>query len=69
MDENRLVDIETKLAHQEHLLDELNQVVTDQQARMSRLEEYCRSLAARLQSYADSAGAAGSAGDERPPHY
>jgi SlyX protein len=68
MDENRLINIETKLAHQEHLVDELNLALTDQQSRITELEALCRRLVERLQSLAESA--AGEAGDEeRPPHY
>lgn len=66
MDEHRLIDIESKLAHQEKLIDELNQVVTDQQARILVLEDLCRSLTARLRSIGD---AARDADAERPPHY
>ena len=32
MSEDRLIDIESKLAHQEQLLNELNDVITEQQA-------------------------------------
>ena len=68
MNENRLIDIETKLAHQEHLLDELNSALTDQQARISDLEELTRHLLERLRSVGEG-GTAASADDERPPHY
>lgn len=68
MDEDRLIEIETKLAHQEDLVNELNTVVTDQQAQISRLEELCRSLISRVRSLAD-AETTGDSGDDRPPHY
>ena len=67
MEENRLIDIELTLAHQEKLLDELNQLVTEQQGRIDMLEERCRTLAERLRSFG---GAPNGADDrERPPHY
>ena len=50
MGEQRFIEIETQLAHQEDLLNELNAVVTDQQGQISRLEELCRSLISRLRS-------------------
>ncbi len=68
MERERLIDIETKLAHQEDLLNELNTVVTDQQAQISRLETLCRSLLDRLRSLSDGESAGGP-DDERPPHY
>ena len=64
----RLIDIETKMAHQEQLLTELNAVLTDQQAQISRLESLCQSLIDRLNSLVDNA-ATGQDTDERPPHY
>ena len=68
MSEDRLVQIETKLAHQEHLLDALNDVVTKQQDIIMRLEEQHAILVERLRSISE-AMPAGSAQDERPPHY
>ena len=52
MSEERLVDIEVKLAHQEQLLIDLDQVVTDQQAKIMRLEELCNELIERVRSAA-----------------
>ncbi|MDH4048905.1 MAG: SlyX family protein, partial [Gammaproteobacteria bacterium] len=68
MNEQRLIEIETKLAHQEQLLSELDRALTGQQAQMTRLEQLCQSLIDRIRSMADAAPA-GPAGDERPPHY
>ena len=68
MSEERIVELESKLAYQEQTLEELNEVVTDQQARLMQLEELCRSLVERVRSL----GEASSDGDpeaERPPHY
>jgi len=66
MDEDRLIDIETKMAHQEQLLSELNDALTDQQAQIGRLESLCQSLIDRLKSQVEHADPSG---DERPPHY
>jgi SlyX protein len=68
MDENRVIEIETRLAHQEHLLIELNEVLTDQQVRLGRLEELCNSLIERFRAMAEDRGTR-PAPDERPPHY
>ncbi len=68
MSEDRIVDIEVKLAHQDQLLIDLDKVVTDQQAKIMHLEELVTSLVARVRSIGD-ALPGGSAQDERPPHY
>lgn len=68
MSEERFIDLESRLAHQDQLLNELNDVVTGQQAKISALDELCRSLIARVRSMGD-AMPTGDSGDERPPHY
>lgn len=68
MSEERFIELETRLAHQDQMLTELNEVVTDQQAQLTRLEELCRSLITRVRSLGE-ALPAGDPSDERPPHY
>jgi len=68
MSEERLVDIESKLAYQDQLLNELNDVVTEQQAKLMQLEELCKSLISRVRSMGEAMPAT-DAGDEVPPHY
>ena len=68
MSEERLVEIETKLAHQEYLLNELNGVITKQQEIIRHLEERYGTLKDRLRSISEALPADGSP-DERPPHY
>ena len=68
MSEERLIELESRLAHQDQTILELNDVVTDQQSRIMQLERLCKSLAERLASLAESSQA-GSSDDERPPHY
>ena len=58
MSEERLVEIESKLAHQEHLLFELNEVITKQQENIMQLEELCDSLVERLRLFGDALSAA-----------
>ena len=48
MDDERLVDIEIKLARQEDLLDTLNSTVYRQQRRIDELEALCAALAKRV---------------------
>ena len=68
MSEERFLDLETRLAHQDQLLHELNEVVTGQQARIMDLEELCKALLERVRSLGDGVTSAGPV-DERPPHY
>ena len=68
MTEERCVDLETKLAHQEHLLLELNDVITKQQENIMRLEKLCDSIIERIRSLGEAAPA-GADVDEKPPHY
>jgi SlyX protein len=68
MSEERFVDLESKLAYQDQLLNQLNDVVTEQQAKIMQLDALCKSLLERMRSMSDGAPAADS-GDERPPHY
>lgn len=68
MTEERFIDLESRLAHQDKLLNDLNDVVTDQQQKIMQLEELCKSLVQRLRSATENMPADDS-GDERPPHY
>lgn len=66
MDNDKLIEIESKLAHQEYMLGELNDVLTSQQAQITGLESLCQSLVLRLQEVSDPPQ---SGSDEKPPHY
>ena len=68
MSEDRFIDMETRLAHQDQLLFELNDVITKQQEKIMRLEELCASIIERIRSLGD-ASASDAQTDEPPPHY
>lgn len=68
MSEERFIDLESRLAHQDQMLHELNDVVTEQQAKIMHLEELCKSLIERVRSLGEGMPA-GDPGSERPPHY
>lgn len=68
MTEERLIDIESKLAHQDQLLFELNDVITKQQEKIMRLETLCESIVERVRALGE-AQSADESSDERPPHY
>ena len=68
MSEERFIDLESKLAHQDQMLHELNDVVTKQQGKIMQLEELCKALIQRIRSAGEDLPDSDS-GDERPPHY
>jgi len=68
MNEERLVNIETKLTFQEDLIEELNKTVYQQQQKLDRLETICASLARHITSMAEGRND-GMPANERPPHY
>ncbi len=68
MSDERFEIIESKLAHQEQLLSDLNDALTAQQASIMQLDELCKSLIERVRSLAE-AQPTGDPLDERPPHY
>ena len=69
MSEDRFIDLESRLAHQDQLLNELNEVMTQQQAKLMQLETLCNSLISRVRSIGDAMPADSDPTDERPPHY
>lgn len=66
--EERLIELETRLAYQEATLQDLNRVIAEQGQQIERLERVCRELANRIARGADNVHK-GSAEDEVPPHY
>jgi SlyX protein len=64
--EERFVDIEIKLAHQEDLVETLNRTVYEQGRRIDQLEAMVKQLAERLRTLQD---AGQQPLNERPPHY
>jgi SlyX protein len=68
MNEDRLIELETKLAYQEETIRVLNEMVTQLQAQVSDQQRLLRSLGERVLQISDGAGKA-SLADEIPPHY
>lgn len=67
MCEQRITELEIKIAYQEDLLQELNTIVAHQQQSLMALEKVCRLLYERLDNIAT--GQIDSIIDEPPPHY
>jgi SlyX protein len=65
-DEDRFIDIEIKLAHQEDLVETLNQTVYQQARRIDKLEAMLAKLAEHVRNLQE---AGQQPVNERPPHY
>lgn len=68
MGDERLIEIETKLAHQENTIAELDDALSSQQTQIARLELLVDALRERVKVLSDAAPASG-VDDEVPPHY
>lgn len=68
MSEDRLIDIEIKLTHQENAVEELNQVVCQQQKKIDHLEAICEALIRHVKELSDGAAEQRTT-NEIPPHY
>lgn len=68
MSDDRLMDIETKLAFQENTIDELNSVVIEQQTEIDRLKNAVEYLLDKVQQIADTRMERAPS-NEKPPHY
>jgi len=66
--QDRLTEIEIKIAHMEQSLGELSDVLYQQQSLMDRLELRFNELRQRMAATADSADNTDPA-SEKPPHY
>lgn len=66
---DRLIDIETKLAYQEDLLQSLNDIVVEQRRFIDLLEIRLQRLAEKINSANQGEQFSDNAEDELPPHY
>lgn len=66
MSEERLAELEMRVAFQEQHLQELSDELYRQQQQVSQLDRLCRLL---LQKWQELPSAPGKPGDEKPPHY
>lgn len=65
---DELIELQTRIAFQEHALEELNTVVTRQQQQIDLLMRELHSLREQYESL-HSHSAEGAEIDEKPPHY
>lgn len=68
MNEDRIIEIEIKLARQEDLVESLNQMVYQQQKKIDELAALCAALVRRTRDMSSSDSDSRPI-DEKPPHY
>jgi SlyX protein len=68
MNDDRIIELEIKVAYQEDLLQLLNNIVSQQQQQIDRITATCSLLNDRIKSLSTE-GSAGENVDETPPHY
>ncbi len=69
MSEERLVEIETKIAFQEQTIKDLNDVLYEQQQEIERLGSICDALAKRVKELSELTPGIDVQANEKPPHY
>lgn len=62
--QERLIDLEIRIAHQEDMIDELNKTVYQQQLKIDRFEEILKEMASRIVELENNNPL-----NEKPPHY
>ncbi len=66
--ENKIIELESKLAFQDQTINELNEVITDQQHQLDQLREEIRLLNIRIASVAEASNVSNEK-EPPPPHY
>ena len=67
--ENTIIDLQTRLAFQDGLLEQLNQVITQQQHTIMKLEKRLDAMQTQLHSIQASQMTSGEITEPPPPHY
>jgi len=69
MSEERLVEIETKIAFQEQTIKDLNDVLCEQQQEIERLDSIYDALVKRVKELSEFTPGMDAPANEKPPHY
>ncbi|MEY1660755.1 SlyX family protein [Isoalcanivorax beigongshangi] len=70
MDDDRLIDLETRIAYQDDLLETLNDIVASQQQQLDQLHKICHGLLEHLHELSAAVAKGPLAVEhEIPPHY
>lgn len=68
MNEDRIIELETKVSYQEDLLQDLNKLVATQQHQIDQLTTLSKTLSNQLKEAMHSIQSESNV-DEKPPHY
>jgi SlyX protein len=69
MSEDRLVEIETKIAFQEKTIKDLSDALYEQQQEIERIGDTCSLLVKRLKEISEATLGIDAPANEKPPHY
>ncbi len=69
MNEERFIEIETKLSYQEKTIKDLNDVICEQQEEIDNLNAICKKLTNLIKEHAQMVSGIDAPANEKPPHY
>ena len=69
MADNKIIALEEKIAHIQHMLDDLNMVVFRQEETIENLNNQIKELKEKLESLKEPQSGQEAINDEKPPHY
>lgn len=67
--DQRIIELETQLAHTQYLFDQLNQVVIQQANRIDRMAAVIEKLSGQVEQLKSAGEEKRDLLDEKPPHY
>ena len=69
MSENRIIDLETKIAYQDKAIEDLSNTVFQLDQKLEQVKLVCDGLKLKLSSLTQQAGVEVGEHNEKPPHY
>jgi len=66
--DERLIELESRIAHQDHSINALSEEIYAQQKKLDHLQVTCNFLVQQLKAQGGTPSLA-DAGDDKPPHY
>ena len=69
MSDNRIIELETKVAYQEKAIEDLSQTIFQLDQKLERLERLCQALKQKLTAITEQTGLDVGEHNEKPPHY